>query len=49
MPTDIDYEVTVAADACSTATHAPHANALAALKPLTDIKTVDEVLADLTA
>ena len=47
--TDIGYEVTVAADACSTATHAQHENALAAMKPLANIKTVDEVLADLAA
>ena len=45
--TDIGYEVTVAADACSTATHAQHENALAAMEPLANIKTVDEVLADL--
>ena len=45
--TDIGYEVTVAADACSTATHAQHENALAAMKPLASIKTVDEILADL--
>ena len=47
--TDIGYEVTVAADACSTATHAQHENALAAMKLLADIKTVDEILADLAA
>ena len=47
--TDIGYEVTVAADACSTATHAQHENALAAMEPLANIKTVDEVLADLAA
>jgi biuret amidohydrolase len=47
--TDIGYEVTVAADACSTATHAQHENALTAMKPLASIKTVDEVLADLAA
>ena len=47
--TDIGYKVTVAADACSTATHAQHENALAAMKPLASIKTVDEVLADLAA
>ena len=45
--TDIGYKVTVAADACSTATHAQHENALAAMKPLASIKTVDEILADL--
>ena len=45
--TDIGYEVTVATDACSTATHAQHENALAAMKPLASIKTVDEILADL--
>ncbi|MDP6896816.1 MAG: cysteine hydrolase [Rhodospirillales bacterium] len=47
--TDIGYEVTVAADACSTATHAQHENALAAMKPLASIKTVDEILAELAA
>ncbi len=47
--TDIGYEVTVAADACSTATHAQHENALAAMKPLASIKTVEEILADLAA
>ena len=47
--TDIGYKVTVAADACSTATHAQHENALAAMKPLASIKTVDEILADLAA
>ena len=45
--TDIGYEVTVAADACSTATQAQHENALAAMKPLANIKTVDEILAHL--
>ena len=47
--TDIGYEVTVAADACSTATQSQHENALAAMKPLATIKKVDEVLADLEA
>ncbi len=47
--TDIGYKVTVAADACSTATHAQHENALAAMKPLASIKTVDEILAALAA
>ena len=47
--TDIGYEVIVAADACSTATHAQHENALAAMKPLASIKTVDEILAELAA
>ena len=47
--TDIGYKVTVAADACSTATHAQHENALAAMKPLASIKTVEEILADLAA
>ena len=45
--TDIGYEVTVAADACSTATQSQHENALAAMKPLANIKTVDEILAHL--
>ena len=47
--TDIGYKVTVSADAGSTATHAQHENALAAMKPLASIKTVDEILADLAA
>ena len=47
--TDIGYKVTVADDACSTATHAQHENALAAMKPLASIKTVEEILADLAA
>lgn len=42
--TDIGYEVAVAADACSTATQAQHDNALAAMRPLAEIVTVDEIL-----
>ncbi len=45
--TDIGYEVTVAADACSTATQAQHEASLAAMTVLAEIKTVDEVLVDL--
>jgi len=47
--TDIGYEVTVAADACSTATQLQHENALAAMRPLANINTVDEILAELAA
>lgn len=43
--TDIGYEVTVAADACSTATQVQHDNALAAMKPLAEVRTVDEISA----
>ncbi len=43
--TDIGYEVAVASDACSTATHQQHENALAAMRPLADIMTVDEIIA----
>ena len=45
--TDIGYEVTVAADACSTATQLQHENALAAMKPLANISTVNEILEQL--
>lgn len=45
--TDIGYDVTVASDACSTATQDQHHAALAAMAPLADIKTVDEILASL--
>ena len=45
--TDIGYEVTVAADACSTATQLQHENALAAMRPLANINTVDEILGEL--
>ena len=50
--TDIGYLVTVAANACSTATQLQHENALKAMQPLASIKTVNEVLeefADLEA
>lgn len=43
--TDIGYRVTVAADACSTATQQQHDNALAAMAPIAGIKTVDELIA----
>jgi nicotinamidase-related amidase len=43
---DIGFEVTVAADACSTATQAQHANALAAMNLIADVKTVDRILED---
>ncbi len=45
--TDIGYDVAVAADACSTATQAQHEASLAAMAVLAEIKTVDEVLAEL--
>lgn len=45
--TDIGYEVTVAADACSTATQAQHEAALTAMKLIAEIKTVDEIIADM--
>ena len=44
--TDIGYEVTVAADACSTATQQQHEASLQAMRVLAEIKTVDEVLRD---
>lgn len=43
--TDIGYRVTVAADACSTATQAQHEAALTAMRAIAEIKTVDEILA----
>ena len=45
--TDIGYEVTVASDACSTATQAQHEAALAAMRVLAEIKSVDAILAAL--
>lgn len=44
---DIGYEITVAADACSTATVAQHEAALNAMRLLAEIATVDAILADL--
>ena len=44
---DVGYEVTVAADACSTATRAQHEAALEAMRLLAGIATVDEILAGL--
>lgn len=44
--TDIGYEVTVAADACSTATEQQHEAALAAMRPLAAIRTVAELVAE---
>jgi biuret amidohydrolase len=44
--TDMGYAVTVAADACSSATKAMHEASLEALALLADIKTVDAVVAD---
>jgi nicotinamidase-related amidase len=46
--TDIGYEVTVAADACSTATVEQHDAALAAMKPLAEIKTVAEICTEIS-
>lgn len=43
--TDIGYEVTVAADACSTATQKQHFAALDAMRVLAEIKDVDELIA----
>jgi len=45
--TDIGFEVTVAADACSTGTEAQHEAALTAMRALAEIRTVDDVLATL--
>jgi nicotinamidase-related amidase len=42
---DIGFEVTVAADACSTGTERQHLAALEAMRPLAEITTVDEILA----
>ena len=47
--TDIGYPVTVAADACSTATPAQHENALAAMALIAEVKTVDEILTEMEA
>ncbi len=47
--TDIGYHVTVAADACSTATEAQHQAALAAMGVLADIRSVAEIEAVLAA
>jgi nicotinamidase-related amidase len=44
---DIGHEITVAGDACSTATQAQHENALAAMAPLARITNVDAILAEL--
>lgn len=43
--TDYGYEVTVAADACSTATQAQHDNALSAMRPIAAIHTVEDLVA----
>ena len=42
--TDIGYTVTVAADACSTATQEQHNNALKAMAPLAAIQDVDDII-----
>ncbi len=47
--TDIGYEVTVAADACSTATQEQHTRALSVMEPLAEIKTVDALLSEFTS
>ena len=47
--TDYGYDVTVASDACSTATQEQHNNALAAMRPIADIRTVDELAAAFAA
>lgn len=46
---DIGYQVTVAADACSTATEAQHTAALSAMRVLADIRTVAEIASELAA
>lgn len=43
--TDIGYPCTIVGDACSTATQEQHFNALAAMKLLAEVTTVDEFLA----
>lgn len=43
---DLGYELTVAADACSSASRAMHEASLAAMALLADIKTVDEIVAE---
>lgn len=45
--TDIGFEVTVAADACSTGSEAQHEASLAAMRAIAAVKTVDDVLATL--
>ena len=45
--TDIGYPCTVVSDACATATHQQHENALQAMSLLASIKTVDEVIKEL--
>lgn len=45
--TDIGYEVTVAADACSTATQSQHENSLNAMSLIASIKSVDDILTDI--
>ena len=47
--TDIGYPCTVIADACATATDEQHQNALAAMRVLAEIVTVDEALTQLKA
>jgi len=44
---DLGYNITVAADACSTATREMHENALSAMAPLARIRTTAEIIADL--
>ena len=46
--TDIGYPCAVAADACSTATQEQHENALRAMSLLADVKTVDDLIAELS-
>jgi len=45
--TDVGYEVTVVADACSTATREQHEAALNAMRLIADIADVDTILAGL--
>lgn len=46
--TDIGFSVTVAHDACSTATLTQHENALAAMRLLAEIESVDDIVAACT-
>lgn len=47
--TDIGYDVTVTADACSTATRQQHEASLQAMRVPAEIRTADELLRDFRA
>lgn len=47
--TDIGYRVTLAADACSTATQQQHQNAIDAMRPIAAIRTVEQIIPGFTA